>query len=60
MCFDGIMLLNAYDVWAGTAAIILRLKAISKYYEMSWERKNFTFHFFLSYIYVMTLVVTVL
>ncbi len=33
---------------------------LKQYYEMSWEKKNFTFHFFSSYIYVMTLVVTVL
>ncbi len=28
---------------------------LKQYYEMSWERKKFTFHFFSSYIYVMTL-----
>ncbi len=33
---------------------------LKQYYEMSWERKNFTFHLFSSYSYVMTLVVTVL
>ncbi len=29
---------------------------LKQYYKMWWERTNFTFHFFSSYIYVMTLV----
>ncbi len=33
---------------------------LKQYYEMWWESKNLTFHFFSSYIYVMTFVVTVL
>ena len=33
---------------------------LKQYYEMSWERKNFTLHFFSSYIYVISLVVTAL
>ncbi len=31
---------------------------LKQYYEVWWERKKFTFHFISSYIYVMTLVVT--
>ncbi len=37
-----------------------KLNVLKQYYEMSWEGKNLVFHFFSSYIYVMTLVVSVL
>ncbi len=45
---------NKYIMWYDQAKSVLK-----QHYEMWWERKNFTFHFFSSYIYVMTLVVTI-
>ncbi len=47
--------INLLNWMKGPEPVILK-----QYYEMSWERKNFTFHSFSSYIYVMTLGVTAL
>ena len=51
---------SIFSTYNSLATLDLSHNKLKQYNDMSWERKNFAFHFFPSYIYVMTLVVTVL
>ncbi len=48
-----------YDVIVGSTEHETHPLYLKQYYEMWWKSKNFTFHLFSLYIYVITLVVTV-